>query len=103
MTRCTPDLTTHPWRPLLRLDLGLVDLEGYYPVWLCWVCPRCQRRVWADGVVHQTTPPLTPAQWEGLTRDRTDPWTQAVEAARRRARQGAHVHAALRASVEGRR
>src|SRR5262245_23559976 len=99
MTRRTPELATRPWRLVGHLLLGLWDCDGFAEVWLCWWCPRCHTRCWADGVVHRSTPPMTPAQWERLTLE-TGPWQAQVERERARARQAQYVHAQLRASVQ---
>jgi hypothetical protein len=93
---CTPDLTSHPWRLTEHLLLEPWDLQGFAAVWMCWMCPRCHTRCWADGMVHQSTPPLTPAQWECYTASGADPWQGQVERTRREARQRAWLHARLK-------
>jgi hypothetical protein len=80
---CTNDLRTHRWTLQERTLLSLPDIEGFYSVFLIWGCPRCARRVWADGVIHQTTPPLSPVEWEQITQNTRNPWQQQVERHRR--------------------
>jgi hypothetical protein len=82
-TLCTKDLHTHTWRLPERTMLSTIDHAGFYSVFLIWECTRCARRVWADGVLHQTTRPLSPVEWETLTEDTTNPWQQQVERTRR--------------------
>lgn|SRR5262245_46124350 len=91
MSQCTADLATHDWRPLDRLSLSLVDTEGFFEVLLRWRCVRCQRYVWADGVIHLTTPPLTPVEWEALTANRSNIWQQQVERITRYEHQQAYL------------
>lgn len=95
MTRCTRDLRTHPWRNIEHMALSLHDVEGFYACFLVWECPWCQRRVWADGVLHASTPPLSPVAWEQATTDTRNPWQQQVELLGRQQRQHASVQAMI--------
>ena len=92
---CTKDLHTHCWQISERTMLSTIDCEGFYSVFFIWRCQRCDRCVWADGVIHHTTRQLSPVEWEEITRTDDNPWQRQVEVHRRQQQQAETVKALI--------